>query len=222
MRLVLIFAVVAINMNAFAQQNKDFRNSQDNFVLKTNPLTVLVGPLFPFSSQYGVSAEVVHGYNQSSQISAAYLGKGVLLNALTSGAGVPVNIDQWTFRGYRFQAAHRFYMFRSVKNSKLAPEGLYFGPHSSLASLRISDPFLNQFQTYIRGVEFNANLLLGVQVDFFGLYVDFNFGLGYKKNFWQETQGNQTRNMPLEDLGYGTFYRNNLKIHFGFETGFAF
>jgi hypothetical protein len=26
----------------------------------------------------------------------------------------------------------------------------------------------------------------------------------------------------LDDLGFGEFYQNNLKIHFGFETGFAF
>lgn len=221
--LVLLLSVIAGKVQAQQPAPKlNYENTQDNFVVKTNPFTILVGPLFPFSSQYGLTAEIVHGVNQSSLISAAYLGKGILVRAVQGAPGVPANFDQWIFRGYRFQLAHRFYLFRDVKENKLAPEGFYFGPHASLASMKISEPFLNQFQSYIRGTEFDANLLFGVQINFFGWYLDTNFGLGYKRNFWQETQGNQTSSIPLQDLGYGPFYRSNLKIHVGFETGFAF
>ncbi len=228
MRQLLTGTLIILSLNAVlaqAQQSApklNYESLQDNLLLKTNPFTVLVGPLFPFSSQYGLTAEIVHGVNQSSLISAAYLGKGLLVRAIQNSPGMPANFDQWIFRGYRFQLAHRFYLLRDVKENKLAPSGFYIGPHASLASMKISEPFLNQFQSYLRGTEFNANLLLGVQLNFFGLYLDTNFGLGYKRNFWQETQGNQTSNIPLQDLGYGPFYRSNLKIHVGFETGYAF
>lgn len=221
-RITVLFLFVVWAFSSFGQNSFLQRPNQDNFVLKTNPFTVLVGPLFPFSSQYGLSAEFVHGVSQSSSLSAAYLGKWIFFDEVNQGAAVPVNIDNWIFRGFRFQLCHRFYLFRSVEKSKLAPSGPYIGPHLSFASMRITDPFLNQFQTYLTGVEFNTILQFGYQLDFFGLYLDANFGLGYKKNYWQETQGLQTRSIPLDDLGFGEFYQNNLKIHFGFETGFAF
>jgi len=222
MKKILVALFLLTQLPLFAQEAMQTNMTQDNFVLKTNPFVLIAGPLFPFSSQYGMTGEFVHGVNQSSQISAAYLGKGILLDALLSAPGVAINIDEWVFQGYRVQISHRFYLFRDVGKGKLAPNGLYVGPHTSLASMKISDPFFNQFQTYIRGTEFNANLLIGLQFNLYGWYFDANIGLGYKNNFWQETQGSQTVSIPLSDLGYGNYYRSNFKVHVGFETGFSF
>jgi len=195
---------------------------QDQFILKTNPFNLIAGPIFPFVSEARITGEVVHGLKQSSQLSASYLFKGVLLSMVDNSTPGGLGIDELIFEGFRIQAAHRIFLMSSTKSKMKAPVGLYIGPHASYSSLKIADRYFNQFQSYFRATYFNVNLLVGYQLNLGRAYFDFNFGLGYKNNYWIEQLATQRRVVPPDELGYGPYFSSPLKVQCGFELGYAF
>lgn len=211
---------------AFSQQktaNYDLSGQvQDQLILKTNPFGLLSGPIFPFCSEARGTIEVVHGIKQSSQLSASYLFKPLLIGLFEDPNGVTGTIDDLIFEGYRIQGSHRWFLFSSQESLIRAPSGFYVGPHVSYSSLKIADKYYNQFQSYFRATYFNVNFLFGYQMNIGDVYFDLNLGFGYKNNFWIEQLATLKRVVPPDELGFGDYFRSPMRIHFGFETGWAF
>ncbi len=223
-RIVSLFILSCFVSMSETSAQEDFvatEKMQDQFILKTNPFTLVAGPIFPFCSEARITGEVVHALKQSSQLSASYLFKGVLLSLVTNSVPGGLGIDQLIFEGYRIQAAHRIFLLSSISSRLKAPVGLYVGPHLSYSSLKIADRYFNQFQSYFRGTYFNANLLLGYQINLGRTYFDFNFGLGYKNNYWIEQLATQRRVVPPDELGFGPYFSSPIKVQFGFVLGYA-
>ncbi|MBL4576988.1 MAG: hypothetical protein JKX74_00870 [Flavobacteriales bacterium] len=182
-------------------------------VLKTNPLSMLWGSI-PLTAEFMVLYEFVTAPQQASQVGISYIGKSPVLKAFEDT--VP-DLNLLTISGVRLQLSHRFYFLKSYD---FAPRGLYLSPHISYATAKVSTKHFSSQDVFVRINQFNLNTLLGWQWIYKrGHTLDVFGGLGYKDNFWEIHDAQNTISLANDDMG--KWYTGPVKLSFGFYFGLA-
>jgi len=182
-----------------------------DLIIKTNPLAPLAGSV-RLTSEYLLAVEFITSAQQSSQISVSYLGKSPLVKLLADS--IP-DWDLLIIRGYRIQINHKFYL---LKKKNFAPVGFYLSPHTSFTGIKVSTRYLNSVDHYLRVNHFSIDLLGGWQFIFDqNNVIDVYMGWGYKNNFWEEHQSQNSISINSKDVG--SWYNNPIKFTIGFTVG---
>jgi len=196
---------------------------QPSLILKTNPGTILIGPII-YTSEYRIVAEVPVNVHYGVQVALSYLGKNLILSELlesdTVYNGLPVKNMLFYVSGFRFQLTYKRYILESLFGK--APFGMYVALHYSLSRAKITlDPY-NLYRTFFLSHFENYDLVLGEQfnIKFFNwdnLVVDVFAGLGYKSNLFMLYD----RGKPVS-TSYKPYWQIPVKIVLGFNAGISF
>jgi hypothetical protein len=160
-----------------SSSGKDFR-----FTIKTNPLTVLGGPLYalwiiPLTNEYKVNFEAQTTAKQSIQLGLGYLGTSPLIKTFQNMRDVAsdTTISSGGFHG---QLWYKFFL-----TGDDAPSGFYVGPHISYAWAKMKSNV--NASDYITASKLNIHVAMGYQlITKGGFALDIFTGLGVKsKNF---------------------------------------
>lgn len=227
--LLTIFVLSIASQSGISQtigrQPIEFDKPSKSLYLKTNPLTLLQGPIPFFSGEARLGLEMVGSEKVTYQASASYLFKSPLFALLTNGAPGLSGAD-FQFKGYRFQGQVRYYYIKFYNKQQLSkvllPSGLYISLHGSYSSGTLSARNIP-----VERIEFthlNTSVIGGMQAmykDAFG--VDFFLGLGYKHNVITYFKPNGTKEFldPVNDLGFTELYAFPLKLTAGFNLTFG-
>lgn len=182
-----LFAMLACSSSVFSQ-NKDIllnieqlKTRKEN-VIKTGIFAPLWGAI-PLTSEYRLVYEAPTSMRTSIQIGGSYLGKNfwiwpLIIDSLKQNNPIATQI---TTKGFRAQIAFKYYLFKD----QISPDGLYIAPFLSYSSVKFGSAYTNVYQSYLRAVYMNANLIMGYQFFYMNeLAIDFYFGMGYRKNSW--------------------------------------
>jgi len=210
--LIIGFVILISGTNAYAQETssgKDYR-----FTLKTNPLTVLGGPLYalwvvPLTNEYKVNFEVQTMSKQSIQIGLGYLGTSPLITNLMNMRDA-ANDTTVNSSGFHGQLWYKFFL-----TGDDAPAGFYMGPHFSYAWAKMKNNM--DHSQYVTASKLNINLVMGYQVITKGGFaLDIYTGLGVKnKTFESNEMGNWLNDLNLIN-------KFTISVPFGFTFGYAF
>jgi len=208
--LLMIIIVLLGASSTMAQEG----NTQQRFVIKTNPLAALGGPFWvafiPITGEYKLLFEAKTLPKQSVTLGASYIGPSLLLNLdeLTSEGEDVSGISTAGFRG---QLIYKFFLSRDTE----APEGLYVGPHFSYASATITSK--DNSDDKVDMMKMNLNGIIGYQlISSGGFALDIFTGLGVKSRKWT-TSGDSE---DIFDLSYND--KASASVAFGFSFGYAF
>jgi hypothetical protein len=209
--LVLSPAMAQLNNTAKATsgaQTKDFK-----FIIKTNPLSALGGPLWvlyivPLTAEYKVMFEAKTTSRQSIQVGLGYLGTSPFLKSV-GNIGQDTSIVSLGFHG---QLWYKFFL-----TSDKAPGGFYIGPHVSYATAKMT---VKPATTgYFKASKINVDVVLGYQVITKGGFaLDIFTGLGMKSKKYET--GNLQTNQTFTDLKLNN--KSTINVPFGFSFGYAF
>ena len=195
-----------------------------SWVIKTNPLSFLWGPI-PFTSEYRLNLESIRSRYQSMEIGISYLAESPVLssviNRFNSANASNFRKVDIQVRGARLQAAHKFYLKAvfdgidpSMTLSDYAPNGYYLSPKVSMsyASFRSN----NSMSPFMEMTHLNANLIFGRQMFFWGaLAADIFIGAGYKRNIWEIRNPRRNLLNPDQRGLYGGNFRFVLGMNLG-------
>jgi hypothetical protein len=212
--LVLVLVIIMSGNRTFAQgseSDKDFR-----FTVKTNPLSVLGGPLYalwviPLTNEYKVYFEAQTMSKQSIQIGLGYLGTSPLIQTLQNMAETE-NDTTVNSGGFHGQLWYKFFL-----TGDDAPAGFYIGPHFSYAWAKMKN---NQDDSqYVTASKMNIHLALGYQIiSKGGFALDIYTGFGVKNKTF-ETPGGDMDGW-LDDLNLTNKF--TVSVPLGFSFGYAF
>ncbi len=196
---------------------------QPSIILKTNPLTPLIGPIF-YTSEYRLTAEIPVRINEGMQLSLSYLGKNLLIRLLeqdTTMYGVKIKKGHFIISGVRFQFTYKRYILQKLFGKD--PYGMYVAIHYSYSWAKFTIPYYNIYRQYIFAAYENYDIIGGYQFTMFNipLAVDLFAGFGYKNNSYSVYYNNQGQqlNIPKELTPYLNI---PIKIVIGFNIGYAF
>ena len=212
--LVIGFVILISGTNAYAQETssvKDYR-----FTVKTNPLSVIGGPLYalwivPLTNEYKVYFEAQTMSKQSIQVGLGYLGTSPLITNLMNmrDAVTDTTVNSGGFHG---QLWYKFFL-----TGDDAPAGFYMGPHFSYAWAKMKNNIVTS--QYVTASKLNINLVMGYQVITKGGFaLDIYTGLGVKNKTF-ESPNNEMGNW-LDDLNLTNKF--TVSVPFGFTFGYAF
>ena len=213
---ILIFIVIK-NISVFCQNDrkdliKEYNTeNQAGIILKTNPFTLITGPIV-YTSEYRLTIESVTFKKQSLQVGVSYLGKGPLLRTLENDTSA--HQDKLKVNGFRFQFSYKFYF------SKKTLLGFYLSPTLSYSTVKFKNALQPQVGTFYHVIYENFGLLAGYQFLINKkLALDFFFGYGNKYNYWYEVRDFKYTD---SDETNRYFIREPIKIYLGFNIGLAF
>ena len=183
--LVLTLLMIMSGNRTFAQgstSDKDFR-----FTVKTNPLSVLGGPLYamwivPLTNEYKVYFEAQTMSKQSIQLGLGYLGSSPLIQTIQdmSEASNDTTVKSGGFHG---QLWYKFFL-----TGDDAPAGFYIGPHFSYAWAKMKNSMDNS--QYVTASKMNIHIALGYQViSKGGFALDIYTGFGVKNKTFETPEG---------------------------------
>ncbi|MCX6330804.1 MAG: hypothetical protein NTZ85_14980 [Bacteroidia bacterium] len=209
--IIISLMLVLFNEQSFSQEvaaDKDYR-----FAVKTNPLSVIGGPLWalwivPLSNEYKVSFEARTFEKQSVQVSVGYLGTSPIIKNLGDLGG---DTTIKTF-GYHGQLWYKFYLTKDK-----APNGFYVGPHFSYAWAKIKSSVDNS--KYFTASKLQFHVALGYEIITKGGFaLDIFTGIGVK-----------SKNYDFSHLGGDDTYKDwklndkfVVSVPFGLTFGYAF
>ncbi len=201
-----------------AEEKKKDKIIKQPFILKTNPLAILWGPI-PYTAEYRIVAEITTGRTQSEQFGISYIDKSVIYGILEKVVGVPA-IEQYKVKGWRIQYAHRFYL---ISRKRYAPYGFFVSPALSYSDARISVSLDRYYrENYFDFRHINAAILIGVQVGRTSRFsMEVFGGIGIKKNIVQ-FHANMAQVSDYDTKDFGTIYNSPLKITLGMNMGWSF
>lgn len=226
MRIFLIFLFIISLGNIQAQTTMGASSLNPRYIIKTNPLAMIVGPML-FASEYRISIENTTAINQSVQFGISYLGQNSILKSTVEQDTSFKSGEKIILQGYRLQFSYRFFF----KNE--APNGFYIAPNISYsyAKMLLKVNHYVQKNPYVRLIYFNYGAIFGYQkIVTENIVVDMFLGGGYKKNTYDQVYfyGSSTSNQilknktkPLDKEGLYMF-GENLKLYLGFNIGYAF
>lgn len=212
--LVLVLVIIMSGNRTFAQgseSDKDFR-----FTVKTNPLSVLGGPLYalwiiPLTNEYKVSFEAQTMSKQSIQIGLGYLGTSPLIRTFQDMAESASDTTV-TSGGFHGQLWYKFFL-----TGDDAPAGFYVGPHFSYAWAKMKNSHDNS--QYVTASKMNIHLALGYQViSKGGFALDIYTGFGVKNKTYETPDGEMEG--WLDDLNLINKFA--VSVPLGFTFGYAF
>jgi len=190
-------------------------------VLKTNPMTFLLGPTV-ISSEYGLSYEFSLSNSTSLSLGASLLKKNIFIylaekiDTNNSTGQTVVHISpKLKISGYRFQAQYKW-----VLPLYDYPNGLYIGPHASFSTVYFSYQQRGFTKDFYKIVHRNVSLLMGYQHFLHDkIFIDLYAGLGYKNNYVTEHKTvNNFKKIDNEFIFTGIAIP--LKISMGFYLGY--
>lgn len=198
-------------------ENVDLLKNRQKSVLKTGAFCSLWGSI-PLTSEYRLVYEIPTSSQSSAQIGISYLGKNFWLwPMMDTILQANPQASQITVNGFRFQMAFKYYFVKG----QLAPEGLYIGPFLSYSMATVGTTYSNLYQSYLKAVFMNANLILGYQYIYLdNIAFDFYVGLGYKQNSLVEYQSGQL--IKRYDLSEYQIFPTPVKVVMGLNVGIAF
>jgi hypothetical protein len=223
---VTVVVLTILSWNSFGQQDhqKQINDSiaireigesamKHTIVTKTNPFAILWGGI-PYTSEYRLMEEFRVSLNQTFTIGASYLGISPVFSLAVNshrGNGQPKEIAQ----GYRFQAAYKYYPSRE----NYAPDGFYVGSMISYSSVMLTYQQANVLQNYLKVQYFNISLIAGRQFFFRNIALDVFFGMGYKKDTFEEHYTNNYKTFnPKADF---PFSKTHFKLAAGLNIGWG-
>jgi len=178
-------------------------------VLKSNPLTILLGPIL-LTSEYKIAAEYATIPHQSVQVALSYLGKNIFLSKLDTLS------SYYNINGFRFQISYRWYLKLYREPDKLL--GFYIEPHASISNAYLSIPMAsyknNLFLFSYQNIAIKSGFQVAIAKD---LFVDMFFGLGYRENWLSNKHTEESQKLNYDDL---MIYKGDLKIYLGFNIGY--
>jgi hypothetical protein len=212
--LVLTLLMIMSGNRTFAQEStsdKDFR-----FTVKTNPLSVLGGPLYamwivPLTNEYKVYFEAQTMSKQSIQLGLGYLGSSPLIQTIQdmSEAENDTTVKSGGFHG---QLWYKFFL-----TGDDAPAGFYIGPHFSYAWAKMKNSEDNS--QYVTASKMNIHIALGYQViSKGGFALDIYTGFGVKNKTFETPEGEMEQ--WLDDLNLTNKF--TVSVPLGFTFGYAF
>ncbi len=237
---IILILVSGLFTNSFGQvgvaeqrdQGKDvlYLPQTPKWVVKTNPLRVLWGPI-PFTAEYRLQFETIQARYQSVQVGLSYLGESPILSEIVNNA-TPQSGNQFgsldiQVRGARVQFAYKYFLRGvfswldpSATVSSYAPNGYYIAPYASLsyAAFRMN----NLRVPFFKMTHMNANLILGRQFFYWGSFAtDLYMGVGIKENIWEQRDpvNHNARAVNPSDMGP---YQGKYRFMFGVDIGFRF
>lgn len=227
--LSIAFLLFLFQLNGKAQtigkEPIEFDKPSKSLYFKTNPLTLLQGPIPFFSGEARFGLEMVGSEKLTYQASVSYLFKSPLFSLLTNGAPGLSGVD-FQFQGYRFQGQVRYYYLKFYSKKQLSkvflPSGLYVSIHGSYSSGTLSARNIP-----VERIEFthlNTSVIGGMQAMYRdALGIDFFLGLGYKNNVITYFKPNGTKEFldPVNDLGFTPLYTFPVKLTAGFNLTFG-
>ena len=192
---------------------------QPSIILKTNPGTILMGPIF-FTSEYRLAAEIPVKLHNGVQVAVSYLGKNILLslfNKDTTQYGIPTKGVPIVVSGFRVQFTYKRYVFEKLFGND--PYGVYIALHYSFSKAKLTLDRLNLFREYIYAAFENYDVITGYQFKFLNkITVDLFAGLGYKNNLYGFFKNGASQGVGYDDI----FWDVPLKIVLGFNAGLDF
>jgi hypothetical protein len=207
----LVILVSGNNASAQDTGEKDFR-----FTVKTNPLSVLGGPLYaawivPLTNEYKVYFEAQTMQKQSIQIGLGYLGTSPVIQTLINMADAETDTTV-TSGGFHGQIWYKFFL-----TGDDAPAGFYLGPHFSYAWAKMKNNYDDS--QYVTASKMNIHCVFGYQVITKGGFaLDIYTGLGVKNKAY-ETPGGEMEEW-LDDLNLTNKF--TVSVPLGFTFGYAF
>jgi len=221
---LILFLIVLVFQNTILfSQIKNEKSKQyklkNNFIIKTNPLTMIGGSI-PLTSEFRIVFESAISRNQSLQIGASYLGKSPILYYYEKNDSSYIkNNIKFVVYGFRIQLSYKFYITNKLFNC-YAPKGLYVSPLFSYSSANFTDKYNKTFNNYINATYINYNLIFGYQNTIKDKFVyDLFAGGGYRQNKWYRHVSQSYKS--LDDDGLYLLNRN-LNIILGFNIGWMF
>ncbi len=207
--IILVVVLVLTAGNILAQEE-----SSPRFVVKTNPMAALGGPIWisiiPITGEYKVLFEARTLEKQSVTVGVSALGPSLLLNLdeITSSTSDVSGINT---AGFRVQGTYKLFISRNTS----APEGFYVGPNVSYAMANITSKDVSTDK--IQATKLNFNGLIGYQlITDGGFALDIYTGLGLKSIKWSY-EGNSATEFDL-----GVANKNSPSVAFGMAFGYAF
>jgi hypothetical protein len=221
MRKLAVIFLVLFSFNVHSQERLDSlkeKNPQKvRNLFKTNPLPILWGPI-PYTSEFRFLVEIAVKPYQTTQFGISALRKSPFLTLFEDSVFTGSN-DKYFVRGWRFQAAHRFY----AHTRYFAPYGFYCSPSFSISNATVSTEGLKKIGYYLKATYWNASLLGGLQLIVFQkVSIDGFMGLGYQDRLWWEHDDRFSKHRLMDNkevLGRTT---RHLKFSIGFNLGIAF
>ena len=212
--LVLTLLMIMSGNRTFAQgstSDKDFR-----FTVKTNPLSVLGGPLYamwivPLTNEYKVYFEAQTMSKQSIQLGLGYLGSSPLIQTIQdmSEASNDTTVKSGGFHG---QLWYKFFL-----TGDDAPAGFYIGPHFSYAWAKMKNSMDNS--QYVTASKMNIHIALGYQViSKGGFALDIYTGFGVKNKTFETPEGEMEQWLDYFNLTN----KFTVSVPLGFTFGYAF
>lgn len=212
--LVTGLVILLSGSNTYAQDtagDKDFR-----FTLKTNPLSVLGGPLYamwivPLTNEYKVYFEAQTTQKQSIQLGLGYLGTSPLIQTFINMAETD-NDTTVTSGGIHGQIWYKFFL-----TGDAAPAGFYIGPHFSYAWAKMKNNYDDS--QYVTASKMNIHAIFGYQVITKGGFaLDIYTGLGVKSKAYDTPEGEMEQ--WLDDLNLTNKF--TVSVPLGLTFGYAF
>ncbi len=203
--------------NLLTYGDKEIPAAQPSIILKTNPGTILIGPI-AYTSEYRITFEMPTYLYYGIQIGVSYLGENIFLELTehdtTTVYGLPARPYDLVVRGFRLQFTYKRYIFQ--KTFGYAPYGAYIALHYSFSKAYITFRQLNLYKEYIFAVHENYDLIAGYQFRILHFTFDMFSGAGYKNNFWGVKSGGQIQEIE------GLYLRIPVKFVIGFNVGYEF
>ncbi|MBN1108046.1 MAG: hypothetical protein JXR66_03560 [Bacteroidales bacterium] len=207
-------AIMISGSHASAQGSStgdDFR-----FTVKTNPLSILGGPIYalwivPLTNEYKLSFEAQTFGKQSVQVGVGYLGTSPLISTIMdmSDADSDTTLKSGGFHG---QLWYKFFL-----TDDDAPSGFYVGPHVSYAWAKMKNSADDN--EYITAAKLNIHLALGYQIiSKGGFALDIFTGVGIKNKSY-DSPGMEMDEF-LDDLNLTNKF--TVSVPLGLTFGYAF
>ncbi|OFX46744.1 MAG: hypothetical protein A2046_01170 [Bacteroidetes bacterium GWA2_30_7] len=217
---LIIILLLAFCQIINGQEDRDsllkeyYKENPAKLIVKTNPLTILTGPIV-LTSEYRLAFERVTLKKQSLQIEISYLGKGPLLRSLEkTDTTFLQNHTKLKVNGFRLQFSYKIYF------SKKTLKGPYIAPHISISSVKFKNANQPQAGNFVQAIYKNYVIKGGYQFLINRkLAIDIFLGYGYKENSWDEVRNYKYNAIDETDLYY---IREPIKIYLGFNIGLAF
>jgi hypothetical protein len=212
--LLVMGLVILISGNkTYAQDtagDKDFR-----FTVKTNPLSVMGGPLYaafiPLTNEYKVYFEAQTMKKQSIQLGLGYLGTSPLIQTIINMSDVDPDSTVKS-GGIHGQIWYKFFL-----TGDDAPAGFYIGPHFSYAWAKMKNKI--DESEYVIATKMNIHAVFGYQVITKGGFaLDIYTGVGVKNKTY-ETPGGEMEDW-LNELNLTNKF--TISVPLGFTFGYAF
>lgn len=212
--LVIGLIILLSGSKTYAQDtagDKDFR-----FTVKTNPMSVMGGPLYamwiiPLTNEYKVYFEAQTMKKQSVQLGLGYLGTSPLIQTAINMSDVDPDSTVKS-GGIHGQIWYKFFL-----TGDDAPAGFYIGPHFSYAWAKMK--YKADESQYVAASKMNIHAVFGYQVITKGGFaLDIYTGVGVKNRAY-ETAGGDMENW-LDDLNLTNKF--TISVPLGFTFGYAF